>query len=120
METRRENRPVPMTVASGLLTLDMRLPGAWPAKPCARDPPSPPQRRSYQRYQQGLRRACYGKLARGRPPHMEGHKAERGDATTSPLPNAGLAKLVPVTASYVTSEIRSLPTPGLCLSGRSG
>jgi hypothetical protein len=37
---------------------------------------------------------------RGRPPHPR--PKERGDATTSPLPNAGLAKLVPVTASYDT------------------
>ena len=29
-------------------------------------------------------------------------QTERGDAPTSPLPNAGLAKLVPVTASYDT------------------
>jgi hypothetical protein len=41
METRLENRPVPMAGASGLLTLDMRLPRTQSAKPRARDPPSP-------------------------------------------------------------------------------
>jgi hypothetical protein len=41
MGTRRENRPVSMIVASGLLTPDMRLPVARSTKPCARDPPLP-------------------------------------------------------------------------------
>jgi hypothetical protein len=49
METRRENRPAPMIVASGLLTSDMRLSVALSAKPCARDPPPP---RQLQRCQQ--------------------------------------------------------------------
>jgi len=41
MGTRRENRRVLMTAAGRLFTLGTRLPGAWSAKPCARDPPSP-------------------------------------------------------------------------------
>jgi hypothetical protein len=41
METRRENRPVSLTVASGPLTPDMMLSVARSAKPCARDPPPP-------------------------------------------------------------------------------
>jgi hypothetical protein len=50
MKTRRQNRPVSITVAIGLLTPDMGLSVARSAKPCARDPP-----RELQRCQQGLR-----------------------------------------------------------------
>jgi hypothetical protein len=39
MEIRWQNRPVSMTVVSGLLTLDMRPSVTGSAKPCARDPP---------------------------------------------------------------------------------
>jgi hypothetical protein len=115
METRRENRPVFMTVARGLLTLDMRLSVARAAKPCARDPPRRAAR--YNAPQHGLRAGVPRQTLQGRPPHTRGHTAERGDAATSPLPNAGLAKLVPVTASYVTSEIHPLPTPPPYLAG---
>jgi hypothetical protein len=58
METRRKNRPVSMTIASGPLALYTRLAGTRSAKPSARDPPSP-HRRSYQCDQHGLRRACH-------------------------------------------------------------
>jgi hypothetical protein len=59
METEQENRPVFMTGARAPLTPDMRLPGARSAEPCARDPPTL-CRGGYQRFQQGLRRACHG------------------------------------------------------------
>ena len=57
METRRQNRPVSMTVASGLLTPDMRLSVAQSAKPCARDPP---RRASYNAASRACGRACHG------------------------------------------------------------
>jgi hypothetical protein len=41
MRTRRRNRPVPMSIATGPLTPDVGLPAARSAKPCARDPPLP-------------------------------------------------------------------------------
>jgi hypothetical protein len=40
MGTRRENRPVLMAAVDRRSTLATRLPGAWSAKPSARDPPS--------------------------------------------------------------------------------
>jgi hypothetical protein len=79
MGTRRENRPVSITGACGLLTLDMRLPGTRFTKPCARDPPSL-RRRSYQATSRA-RGACRAKPARGRPPRSQGHK--RGERRCS-------------------------------------
>ncbi len=61
MGTRRENRPVSMTVANGLPTLDIRPPCARPAEPRARDPPS---LRRWSHERQGLRRTCHGQPAR--------------------------------------------------------
>jgi hypothetical protein len=76
MGTRRENRPVSMTVANGLLTLEMRLPCARPAEPRARDPPSP-SRGSHQRYPGGLRSACHDKPAREDLPLRKAQNGER-------------------------------------------
>jgi hypothetical protein len=106
MGIRRRNRPVSAAVAGGPFTPDTGPPDARPAGPCARDPPLP----------------VFGELPelptdreramahrQGKTPHAHGKK-ERGDAATSPLPNAGLAKLVLVTASYVTCRsTRCLP-----------
>ena len=118
METRQENRPVSMVCASALLELAMRLLGVRPAEPCARDPPSACRGVTNAASRAFGGRATATRLGKNSPNARS--QTERGDATTSPLPNAGLAKLVPVTASYVTSEIHSLPTPRSRLSGRSG
>ena len=118
MGTRRENRPVSITGVNGLLTLDLRLPGARPAQPRARDPPSP-CRRSYQR----CSRAFDGHATatqRGRPPHMQGHKRREAMRQHRLSRTPDSQKLVPVTASYVTLKIHPLPTPRTRLSGRSG
>lgn len=72
METRRENRPVFMTVARGLLTLDMRLSVARAAKPCARDPPRRAAR--YNAPQHGLRAGVPRQTLH---PHPRPHSGER-------------------------------------------
>jgi hypothetical protein len=98
MGTRRRNCPVSTTIARGALTLDTGLPDAPSGKPCARDPP----RRchvSHQRYEQGLP-VCHGKPAREDLPAPKAKWERRCDNIASP--NAGLAKLVLVTASYIT------------------
>lgn len=118
METRQENRPVSTSGASALLKLAMRLLGVRSAEPCARDPPSACHGVSNAASRAFGGRATATRLGEDLPNTRP--QTERGDATTSPLPNAGLAKLVPVTASYVTPEIYSLPTPRSRLSGRSG
>jgi hypothetical protein len=109
METRQENRPVSMSGASALLKLAMRLHGARSAEPCARDPPTAAAGVTNAASRAFGGRATATRLGEDLPNTRP--QTERGDATTSPLPNAGLAKLVPVTASYVTPEIHSLPTP---------
>jgi hypothetical protein len=110
METRWENRPVSISVAIGLLRPDMGRSAARSTKPCARDPPRRATRVTTLPAGPAGGRAT-ANPSKGRPPHTPGHKAERGDAATSPLPEAGLAKLVLVTASNVTLKIHSLPTP---------
>ena len=100
METEQENRPVFMTGASVLLTLDMRLPGARSAEPCARAPPT--LRRGVT---SAASRAFDGRATatrQGIPPHMQGRKQREAMRQHRLSRNAGLAKLVPVTASYVT------------------
>jgi hypothetical protein len=87
MEARRVSRPVSTVFAYSLLTMDAGPPGPRPATSWARGPPS------------SLRRADTSSPrvhSRSRP-----RKGERRCANiTSPV--AGLAKLVLVTASYVT------------------
>jgi len=107
METRRRNHPVPVTVASDPLTLGTGLPGARSAKPRARDPPSPVPRES----SSATSRACRCTTANppGKTsPHPRPKRERR--CTNIASPNTGLAKLVPVTASYVTCRsTRCLP-----------
>jgi hypothetical protein len=104
MGARQRKRPVSAAVSSGPLTLNRGLPRDRSAGPSARDPPS----RELPDLSTGRERAM-AKPAKGRPPRTHGQK-RRGDARTSPLPNAGLAKLVPVSASYVTCRsTRCLP-----------
>jgi hypothetical protein len=125
MKTRRRNRPVFITVVSSLLAVDIRLPVGASETPRARDPPLP-GRRSHQHHRYGCGGSATANLARktsphpglnqGPPPHPMPNG--RGDATTSPLPNAGLAKLVPVTASYDTRRSTCcLPSSSSDLAG---
>lgn len=83
MGTRRRNRPVSTTVASGSLTLDTGLPDAQPAKPRARDPPSPAPRES-----PALPAGPAGVPRQTRQGKTSPHPRPkgRGDAPTSPLP----------------------------------
>ena len=74
METRRENRPAPIIVASGLLTSDMRLSVALSAKPCARDPPRPASYNAASRPRAGVpRQTLQGKTS----PHPRPQSGER-------------------------------------------
>lgn len=76
METRREIRPVSMTVASGPLTPDMMLSVAQSAKPCARDPPLP--RPQVTTLPAGPRAGALRQTLRGRPLYTRGHKNREG------------------------------------------
>ena len=91
MGTRRRNRPVSTAVANRPRTLDTGLPGAHSARPRARDPPSPVPR-ELPELPTGRERAM-ANPPREDLPGTHGQKG-RGDAGTSPLLNAGLAKLV--------------------------
>jgi hypothetical protein len=76
METRRQNRPVSMTAAIGLLTPDMGLSVARSTKPCARDPPRRAAR--VQRCQQGLRAGVPRQTLQGKTsPHPRPQSGER-------------------------------------------
>jgi hypothetical protein len=74
--TRRENRPVSLTIAGGLFTLDTRFPRARPAEPRARGPPSP-RRGSHQRYDRGLRGGVKANPAREDLPRRQATNGER-------------------------------------------
>ena len=90
MGPRRWNRPVSTADAKGALTLGMGLPNVCTTCPCARAPPLPVLLESPELPTDP--RTCRGQARQGRAP--PGPRAKRrGDAATSPLPNAGLAKL---------------------------
>lgn len=91
--------PLIETFASGQFIADTEITGGPSAKPCARDPPL----RHCLRGTDAISRAC-GVPRRSRQGKTFPHPRSKGEAMrqTSPLPNAGLAKLVLVTASYVT------------------
>lgn len=97
METRWGHRRVSTNAANGQLPPMRGFPGTRSGKPHARDPPlvDAAQR------QRGTQRARHGSPVRGRPPRGQGRKRKEAMRATSPLP-VGLAKLVPVTASYLT------------------
>lgn len=115
MGTRQGQRPVFLAVASRPPALYLGRSGTRSAGPCARDPPR------YDRvsYQPLPARPTAGgpRRTRQEDPALRPQKG-RGDAPTSPLPNAGLAKLVLVTASYVTWRFsRCLPPAPAYLEG---
>jgi hypothetical protein len=86
MGTKRRNRPVPMTVASGSLTLNTGLPGTRSAKPSARDPPLAGTARVTSATSSACRCTAANPLGKTSP-HPKAKK-RRGDATTSPLPTS--------------------------------
>lgn len=92
MGTRQRNHLVSAIAAKQQLPPRRGFPGTRSGKPRARDPP---MTEAAQRSATQQRR--YGKTS-----HRQGCKRREGDAGTSPSLNVGLAKLVPVTASYVT------------------
>ena len=89
MGIRRRNRLVSASANRPQLPPRRGFPGSRSGKPHARDPPP-------------NKAAQLSSAARGRPPRRQGRTRREGDAGTSPSLNVGLAKLVPVTASYVT------------------
>jgi hypothetical protein len=92
MATRRGNHLVSVNAAERQLPPKRGFPPTRPGKPPARGPP---------RHQGPLlstlsvaRSARHGRPALGKIPRQAGPQKERGDVAASPLPNAGLAKLV--------------------------
>jgi hypothetical protein len=94
----RGNRPVSIIVASGLFGLDGGLSDVRSAEPCARGPPSSVRVRT--RATRGLRVRHGGPAGEDLP--VQGPEREKRRTQHRFSPGTGLAKLVPVTASYVS------------------
>jgi hypothetical protein len=92
MGTRRRNRLVSAIATQRQLPPRRGLLGTRSGKPHARDPP----------LTEAAQRSATKQRRQGKTSHRQGRKRREGDAGTSPSLNVGLAKLVPVTASYVT------------------
>lgn len=94
MEIRRRNRLVSANAVRRQLPPRRGFPGTRPGKPHARDPPSPaaahPSSTSSAARSEPIMAGPPGRTSPQAGPHKR-----RGDAPTSPLPNAGLAKLSP-------------------------